>query len=148
MKKKHKGLPVFEIKDGEITKINLTKNPDCGVGFQKVECDTSGGIKSIYITQMPINLDRIDFMSELDNDDAKEVKERGGIDCVILSPEKYAFVKDLKSKIKEAENIAEECFQEIDDKEQGERYLGKAEAWKEIIKEITGNKPILNNEAP
>lgn len=136
MKKKHKGLPVFEMKDGEITKINLTTNPDCGIGF----------IKSIYITKMPINLDNIDFMSELDNDEAKEVKERGGIDCVILSPDKYAFVKELKAKIKEAENIAEECFQEIDDKEQGKRYLGKAEAWKEIIKEITGDKPILNND--
>lgn len=93
---------------------------------------------------MPINLDRINFMSELNKDEAKEVKDRGGIDCVILSPEKYAFVKNLKAKIKEAKNIAEECFQEIDDKEQGEYYLGKAEAWKEIIKEITGNRPILN----
>ena len=108
--------------------------------------ETTGGIKAIYIMQIPINLDRIDFMSELNSDEAKEVKERGGIDCVILSPEKYAFVKDLKSKIKEAENIAEECFQEIDDKEQGERCLVKAEAWKEIIKDITGNKPILNND--
>lgn len=143
MKKKHKGLPVFEIKDGEITKINLTA---CGVGFQKFDCNTVGVIKSIFITKMPINLDKIDYMSELNMEEAKEVKERGSIDCVILSPEKYAFVKDLKRKIKEAENIAEECFQEIDDREQGERYLGKAEAWKEIIKEITGNKPILNND--
>lgn len=105
-----------------------------------------GGIKSVYLSRIPINLDKIDFMSELDNYEAKEVKERGGIDCVILSPEKYAFVKSLKVKIKEAENIAKECFQEIDDKEQGERYLGKAEALKEIIKEITGGKPILNND--
>jgi len=111
-----------------------------------MECKkTIGGIKAVYIAQMPINLNAIDFMSELDNDDAKEVKERGGIDCVILSPEKYAFVKGLKAKIKEAESIAEEFFQELNNKEQGDRYIGKAEAWKEIIKDITGNKPILFN---
>lgn len=120
------------------------------IGFPKnnykFECNTSGGIKSVYISKMPINLNRIDFMSELNTEDAKEVKERGGIECVILSPEKYSFVKILKSKIKEAENIAEECFQEIDNKEMGERCLVKVEAWKEIIKEITGNKPILNED--
>lgn len=51
MEKKHKGLPVFEMEDGEVTKINLTTNPDCGVGFKKFECNTTGGIKSIHITQ-------------------------------------------------------------------------------------------------
>ena len=96
--------------------------------------------------QMPINLDRIDFISELSVSEANEVKERGGIDCVILNPAQYKIVKDLKASIVSAEYSAEECFQEIDDKEQGEYYLAKIDAWKEVIKEITGNRPILNND--
>ena len=107
---------------------------------------TTGGIKAIYIMQMPINLDRIDFMRELSVSEANEVKERGGIDCVILNPAQYKIVKDLKASIVSAEYSAEECFQEIDDKEQGEYYLAKIDAWKEVIKEITGNRPILNND--
>lgn len=112
-----------------------------------IECKEGvGGISKIYITQMPINLETIDFMSELNLAEAKEVKLRGGIDCVILSPQLYSMVKLLKEKIKDAESIAEECFQEIDDKEQGDYYLAKIDAWKEVIKEITGGLPILNND--
>ena len=107
---------------------------------------TTGGIKAIYIMQMPINLDRVDFMSELSVSEANGVKERGGIDCVILNPAQYKIVKDLKASIVSAEYSAEECFQEIDDKEQGEYYLAKIDAWKEVIKEITGNRQILNND--
>jgi hypothetical protein len=110
-----------------------------------MECkETNGGIKAIYIMQMPINLESIDFMTELNNDEAKEVKERGGIDCVILSPAIYKIVKNLKEMIVSAEYSAEECFQEIEDEEQGNYYLAQIDAWKEVIKEITGNRPILN----
>jgi len=46
--------------------------------------EKTGGIKAIYIMQMPINLERIDFMSELSVAEVNEVKEWGGFDCVIL----------------------------------------------------------------
>jgi len=108
--------------------------------------EKTGGIKAIYIMQMPINLERIDFMSELSVAEVNEVKEWGGFDCVILNPTLYKIVKDLKASIVSAESSAEECFEEIDDKEQGEYYLAKIDAWKEVIKDITGNRPILNND--
>lgn len=137
-----KKLPVFKAVDGEIKKITLVSDPPFGVGFVKCK-EVKNGIKSIYIMEMPLNLDRIDFMSELTEDEAKE---RGGIDCAALSPDQYKIVKEMKQMIKDAEHTAEEYFQELNNPEQGEYYLSKVDAWKEVIKSITGNKPILKQE--
>jgi hypothetical protein len=109
------------------------------------ECkEVINGIKAIYIMQMPINLDRIDFMSELNKYEAKEVKERGGIDCVILNKSNYKLVKSIKALIKNCEDDAESYFQDTEDGEDyGNHLLSKVQAYKEVIKLITGNKPIL-----
>ena len=40
MKKKHNGLPVFEIKDGELKNITLVSEPLCGVGFKHINLTT------------------------------------------------------------------------------------------------------------
>ena len=102
------------------------------------------GIKSFYINEMPINLNNINCLSELNEDEAKEVKERSGIECVILSPTYYELFKDIKKLIIECENEAESYFQDVEDGEsEGEKLLAKSEAYKEVIKLITGNKPVL-----
>lgn len=106
---------------------------------------STGGIKNIYIIPIPLSLDKVNFMSELNEQEAKEAKERAGIDCIILSPSYFKLIKEIKQMIIDAESSAEECFQEIDDEEQGNYYLAKVDALKDVIKMITGNKPILNN---
>ena len=113
--------------------------------FKYCSGDLKGGIKKVYFVDMPINLDKIDFTSELSEYEAKEVKERGGIDCVILSPSEYKLYKDVKEKMTEYERIAEEYFQEVEDgEEEGNLYMVRVDECRRVLKTITGGKPVLN----
>ena len=114
--------------------------------METIKCSEVGGVKSIYITKMPISKGSVNFLKEYNEDDAKEIKDNFGIECVILSPEVYGWVKQIKDKIREAEYAAEECFQELDNEIDGEKELAKALSLKETIAIITGRKPILNKD--
>jgi hypothetical protein len=106
--------------------------------------ESIGGIKACYIANIPIDITKLDLMSELNIDQADEVRKKG-IKCIILSVKEYNFISKVKDLINDAENSAEECFQELNDSEQGQLYMAKVTAYKEVIELITGGKPILND---
>lgn len=52
--------------------------------------------------------------------------------------------KVIDDKVREYENTAEECFQELENPERGDQYLAKVEALTVLKIEINEPKPIVN----
>ena len=53
-----------------------------------------------------------------------------------MAPEMEELVKWLKAEVKQEEGTAEECVQELDNVEEADRRLAKAEAYKDAINKI------------